>query len=123
MMKKAFIVAAVCLSFVQISYAKTSDLPFVGTRYFNMAGGNCTEESITIKKNGEVSLKYHGCQGTATYFKGKFSNPLKIQEKNETYYYQIKDNQIYELDENKQVSNKCTIIGREDSLCISQLIE
>ena len=117
MMKKAFIVAAVCLSFVQISYAKTSDLPFVGTRYFNMAGGNCTEESITIKKNGEV------CQGTATYFKGKFSNPLKIQEKNETYYYQIKDNQIYELDKNKQVSNKCTIIGRQDSLCISQLIE
>lgn len=123
MMKKAFIVAAVCLSFVQISYAKTSDLPFVGTRYFNMAGGNCTKESITIKKNGEVSLKYHGCQGTGTYFKGKFSNPLKIQEKNETYYYQIKDNQIYELDKNKQVSNKCTVIGRQDSLCISQLSE
>lgn len=120
-MKKMLMVAMICLSFAQVSQAQASNLPFVGTRSFNMLGGNCTVELMTINKNGQVSLKFQGCEGSETYFKGKFSNPLKVQDNGETYYYQIKGNYIYLLDENQQISNQCTVMGRNDTLCIDEL--
>jgi hypothetical protein len=87
-------------------------LPFVGTRYFNFMGGTGTNESITIEKNGTITLKYvdhfsgrHG--DPVVLYKGKFSNPIKLKDGTG---YLLKGNKIYLL-ENGKIEKGCITEG------------
>jgi hypothetical protein len=86
-------------------------LPFVGTRYFNFMGGTGTVESITIEKNGTVTLKIHGTVSTEVYYTGKFSNPVDGG-------LLLKGNKVYRLDNNGQIIKGCR---REGEICEAEL--
>lgn len=53
-----------------------ADLPFVGKRQFNFAGGSGTEKFITIQSNGHTVVESCGSE-CSTDFEGPFTNPLK----------------------------------------------
>lgn len=103
--------------------ADTQQLPFIGKRSFNFAGGNCTEHEIKITADAQVTLTVHGCESSGIYYQGKFTNPIKLHSDyyNEPYYLQIVDDKIYELDANMQISRSCSVLGRDDELCIDNL--
>lgn len=74
------------------------DLPFIGTRFFNTAGGSGTEESITIKKDGSTIIKVHGKTGTGIEYKGKFRNPILLEDGSGWLF---KGNKVYSLEDGK----------------------
>lgn len=89
--------------------------PFIGTKNFNFMGGNGTEESITIRKNGQTTIKLLGTTGTLTEYKGKFHNPITTKDGSG---YQFKDGKVYSLDHGKPAKG-CK--GDPDSDCVSDL--
>jgi hypothetical protein len=86
-------------------------LPFIGTRYFNFMGGTGTVESITIDKNGKVTLKVHGTVSTEVYYTGKFSNPVGD-------LLLLNGNKVYRLDDKGQIIKGCR---REGEVCEAEL--
>ena len=68
-MLKPAIIALALLTATSPALAKAQKLPFVGTRYFNFAGGMGTEESITITKKGNVTIKIYGKSSTGVLYK------------------------------------------------------
>ena len=121
-MKKSFITSLTVITLVLPSaavHAKTPKLPFVGTKYFNFMGGSATGQSITIKKDGSTTILFHGMGGDVVEYKGKFQNPIPLKYEDGTrYYYEIKGNQIRDLDENKKLG--CTM-KQDDDFCIAEL--
>lgn len=103
----------------------TNQLPFVGTRYFNFDGGTGTERSITIAKNGQTTVKAHGLYAIDTIYQGNYQNPLLIQDGNSRYYYQIKGDDIYMLNKDKQLEQGCYPTNErenfDDTRCIATL--
>ncbi len=83
-------------------------LPFVGTRSFNFMGGNYTNESITIEKDGTVILKALGnFRGSGSVmYRGKFSNPIRFVDGVQKIYL-LKGNKIYRLLKNGQIEKGC----------------
>ncbi len=108
--------------------AQTSGkLPFVGTRYFNFDGGTGTERSMTITKNGQVTIKLHGLYSIETIYQGKYQNPLLINDTGSSYYYQIKGDNIYMLNKDKKLEHGCYPTNErenfDDDRCIAKLYD
>lgn len=123
--KHGIIVFALSLFAVSTAHAKSENLPFVGSAVVNWLGGNATNEFITIKKNGTVTITSETLDGNAFYvYQGKFSNPLKITEKDGSfYYYQFNDkNTISLLDENKKVMTSCSNSFGETEKCTQEIM-
>lgn len=101
----------------------TDELPFVGTHYFNFDGGAGTGHSITINQNSQTTIQLNGAVTTETLYHGNYQNPLPIE--GGAYYYEIKDNQIYMLNQNKELERGCYVVGRDnpdDDRCIADLV-
>jgi hypothetical protein len=90
-------------------------LPFIGTRYFNFMGGSGTGQSITIEKDGTFTMKFYGKVKTSVTNRGKFSNPLILDDGSK---YLLKDNKIYSITPNGQIRKGCR---GEGILCESTL--
>ncbi|USZ14890.1 hypothetical protein NGM44_00360 [Moraxella sp. FZFQ2102] len=121
-MLKPAIIALALLIATSPALAKAQKLPFVGTRYFNFAGGMGTEESITITKKGNVTIKLYGKSAIGVLYKGKYQNPIPID--GGAYYYQIKGSQIHMLDENKKLEYACHgfgLVNPDSEACIAHL--
>jgi hypothetical protein len=69
-------------------------LPFIGTRRFNFLGGSGTGHSITIEKDGNTVVKIHGTAQTSVIYRGKFSNPIVLDDGREL---QFEDDRVYIL--------------------------
>lgn len=52
------------------------NLPFVGKKYFNFAGGSGTEQSIVINKTGNVTMRFHGTTATGITYRGKYQTVM-----------------------------------------------
>ena len=65
--KHGVIVFALSLFAVSTAHAKSENLPFVGSDVVNWLGGNATNEFITIKKNGTVTIISETLDGNAFY--------------------------------------------------------
>ncbi|PNP99056.1 hypothetical protein [Moraxella sp. RCAD0137] len=121
-MLKPAIIALALLTAISPALAKAQKLPFVGTRYFNFAGGMGTEESITITKKGNATVKA-GAGSSITLYKGKYKNLLPME--GGEYYYQIKGNTIRMLDKNKKLDYSCEYsanrVNPDSSACILTL--
>ncbi len=89
---------AVFLTTISAYSAAEIDLPFIGTRFFNTAGGSGTEESITIKKDRSTIIKVHGKTGTVIEYKGKFRNPILLEDGSGWLF---KGNKVYSLEHGK----------------------
>ncbi len=57
----------------------STELPFVGTRFFNFEGGSGTGQSITIEADGTTTVKAHGTMQRSIRYTGKFSNPILFE--------------------------------------------
>jgi hypothetical protein len=90
-------------------------LPFIDTRYFNFMGGSGTGQSITIEKDGAFTIKFYGKVKTSVTNRGKFSNPLILDNGGG---YLFKDNKIYSITPDSQIRKGCR---GEGTLCESPL--
>ena len=98
------------------------ELPFVGTKTFNLYGGSGTEQSISIRDDGVTTIRLHGTQNSSIAYHGLYQS--YIPDGYDTGYYRIDGNEIQWLDSNKQViSGVCRIYGRMDDKCISELYD
>lgn len=79
--------------------------PFIGTKYFNFAGGSGTWQSITIQKDGIAILRFYGVVSQATTWKGKFTNPLK-QSPNEGGLL-FKEDKVYGTTDTGEIKKGC----------------
>ncbi len=114
-MLKPTIIALALLTATSPALANSKKLPFTGTKYFNFMGGTGTVMSLTITKKGNATVKYHGTVSTETSYRGKYRNPLPDGDGG---YLQIKGNNIYLMDENKNYVYDC--MGNGD-VCASTL--
>lgn len=121
-MLKPAIIALALLTAISPALAKAQKLPFVGTKYFNIAGGMDTWESITITKKGNVTVKAEA-GSSITLYKGKYKNLLPME--GGEYYYQIKGNTIRMLDKNKKLDYSCEYsvnrVNPDSSACVLTL--
>lgn len=94
-----------------------STLPFVGTRRFNFTTGNGTVDEITIEKDGTTTIVGLGTTPQIEY-KGKFSNPIKL---NDGEIYLFKSDKVSSVKENGEILKNCDkFVDREiksDQLC------
>lgn len=56
---------------------KTSNLPFVGKRFFNFLGGSGTGYTITIESNGNTVIQSHGTMNSSTVYQGPFQETME----------------------------------------------
>ena len=113
------------------------DLPFIGKKYFNFAGGSGTGMAVEIFENGNIILGFVRTHGTLEdekkyarlehrkadlselniIYKGKFSK--KIMYKSKEWGdggYLIEKDKISELDKNGKVNLGCK---EEDKPCVT----
>jgi hypothetical protein len=90
------------------------NLPFIGTKVFNFAGGNGTENSITIQKNGTAKIVLHGTTGSEVLYKGKFSSSMMRKD---GMGWLLKDGKIYATTKGK-IDKDC---GDGEQQCESTL--
>ncbi len=96
--------------FITPAYAN-SNLPFVGTKYFEFSWGSArtTTGSITIKKNGDTVIKTESCGHPdtgdcekETTYKGKYKQTMGD-------YRIVSKTQIAYLDENGKIDDSCLL--------------
>jgi hypothetical protein len=58
---------------------ETSNLPFVGKRFFNFLGGSGTGYTITIGADGDTVIQQHGTMNHSTVYEGPFQETMTIQ--------------------------------------------
>lgn len=96
------------------------NLPFVGKKYFNFAGGNGTEQSIAINKTGNVTMRWHG-KITITTYRGKYK---AVMCDGESCYKIIGSNKIAKTNRQGVIlsgqDEKC-LIPSEPAKCITDL--
>lgn len=90
-----------------------SSVPFVGSKYFNHAGGRGTEYVIDISKNGQVKIFHPNSQNDLAY-SGPLTDPINANG----WLLSIRGNKIYEVDQLGQVQNYCF---DGESECVSDL--
>ncbi|WP_452028600.1 hypothetical protein [Azospirillum palustre] len=95
------------------SYAQQP--PFYGARGFNFSGGNGTGLSVTIQKNGRMTVKSHGTSGEETQYDGPFQNPVKVFDGSVSYEFTAKE---AILREDGEVAFGCLTEGKP---CVSEL--
>jgi hypothetical protein len=61
----------------QPNLVKTSNLPFVGKRFFNFLGGSGTGYTITIESNGNTIIQHHGTMNSSTLYQGPFQETME----------------------------------------------
>lgn len=83
-MKKIINLTITILAMCSSTLAFSETLPFVGMRKFNFEGGNGTGQSVTISKNGQMTFRFYGSYAagnrTSVTYKGKYKNPIRIDE-------------------------------------------
>lgn len=95
-------------------------LPFIGKRSFNFAGGNGTEEFITIQKNGLTVIESCGASlmddkgnfqapSCSVNWKGPFTTPLKTS----SAIYRVEKDRIYQIEPDGSPARDC-MASRED---------
>lgn len=99
---KALVFSTLCLGPV---YSFAANLPFVGTKYFNFAGGSGTEESIKISRNGHTVIMAHGVGGNFVEYSGKYKNPITLDNYPDIKYKIINKNKIALLDDKGRVED------------------
>ncbi len=75
-------------------WVKAETRPFSGTQRFNFLGGTGTGYTITIEHNGDTLVQLHGTAGSSIIYKGKFSNPIVLEDGKEL---QFEGDKIYML--------------------------
>ena len=86
----------------------TSNLPFVGKRKFNFAGGSGTEEVIEIKKDGHTIIKSISNFGEFIDYEGPYKNIIDLAVGDESIiYYKITGNTISIVDANGKKEKNC----------------
>lgn len=115
------ILCTALLSLSSYACAYTTELPFVGVKAFNFAGGNGTEESIEISKDGTTTVTLHGTQSSGVLYQGKFQNPIPME--GGKYYYRIDGNHHIEmLNGSQQLVYECIDIRKGTTIaCRSEL--
>lgn len=118
-MKSKGLLTLITLSFLPV-LTTAAELPFVGTKTFNLYGGSGTEQSISIRDDGVTTIRLHGTQNSSIAYHGLYQS--YIPDGYDTGYYHIDGNEIQWLDSNKKIiSGECNIYGRIDDKCISEL--
>lgn len=98
--------------------AAMPQLPFKGEKFFNFMGGNGTELSISISSNGDTILKSHGEVESTELYKGKFTNPLTIDQNGTQLLF--KDGKVYQQT-NGVINRGCKL--EESEPCSSELFD
>lgn len=88
-------------------------LPFVGDKYFNLAGGRGTEYVLSISANGQAKV-YHSNTPESPEYSGPMTSPINANG----WLLAIKGNRIYEVDESGNIKHSCFDGAQE---CVSQL--
>lgn len=101
------IILAVAVSMVSLPVFAKTDLPFVGTRYFNFLGGSGTGESIHINKEGYTTVKVHGKYASEVVYKGAYKKWMPISD-SQKYYMIIGNDTITLLDKNGNQEYGCS---------------
>lgn len=99
----------------QTAMAKDA-LPFVGGRYFNLAGGNGTEQTISIDKSGNTLIELHGKFGSGVVYRGKYK-AIMCDEYGECYKIIAKD-KIASVDKDGKIQMNCRA---DDEPCVAPL--
>ena len=85
-----------------------SNLPFVGKRKFNFAGGSGTEEVIEIKKDGHTIIKSVSNFGEFIDYEGPYKDIIDLAVGDESIiYYKITGNTISVVDANGKKEKNC----------------
>lgn len=98
--------------------APTLQLPFQGEKFFNFMGGNGTSLSISLNSNGETIVKSHGEIESTELYKGKFTNPLTIDQTGTQLLF--KDGKVYQQT-NGVIDKGCKL--EESEPCVSELLD
>lgn len=93
-------------------------LPFIGTKNFNLMGGNGTEQSITIKRDGTAKIVMHGMGGGEVQYSGRFSYSGMRDQTDPSQGWLLKNGKIYQT-ENGRISTGCQ--GDYSVPCVSDL--
>lgn len=105
-------------------FAQTkSNLPFIGKRNFNFPLGSCCEESITIDKNGNCTIRAYEApeigDNVIIIYNGKFNKVIWIKENGKKIYgYLIEKKHITRLNKNGTPEIGCR---EEKEICKSEL--
>lgn len=118
MIKKLLVVSVLLTAAFPVMAA--TDLPFVGTRYYNFMGGSGTGESIHIHKNGTTTIKMHGKSSTEITYQGRYQKKIPIYD-NENYLMMIGTKAITLLDDKGEQSFGCS--GEETVACVEFLYD
>lgn len=96
-------------------------LPFVGKRYFNLLMSNDAGFTIEIKDNGDTIIESLGKDSNTLVYQGKYQTDIPVTIDNNTSFYRIEGNKIYELDAQKLPVVGCNPQSRTDP-CVSDLV-
>ena len=88
-------------------------IPFVGDKYFNLAGGRGTEYVLSISANGQVKV-YHSNTPESPEYSGPLTSPINANG----WLLAVKGNKIYEVDESGGIKHTC-FDGEQE--CVSEL--
>ena len=99
-----------------------SNIPFLGTRVFNLRGGTRTVESVTIDGSGNATLKD---VDSGVYWRGKFINPIPLSGRGMLGGQAVRGllfekSRVYPIGDNGQVIMGCRN-ANGGSLCETQL--
>jgi hypothetical protein len=92
-----------------------SNLPFIGTKYFNFLNGSGTGQSITIDPDGTTTVKTHGTMNTSVSYSGPFTNPIIFKDGDGV---RLEGDTIYSLRTDGEMAQGCI---RADEPCKSTL--
>lgn len=121
---KPLLLVALLFSGIQTATANTSNLPFVGTRYFNFHMGMFNEQAIIINKNGMVVITHVGIDGEVSEhesgeYRGKYKTLMPAEQKGT--YYHIQGNKISLVNKHKKVLKTCEDSQMGNNICTSVL--
>ena len=96
---------------------QTLQLPFIGEKYFIFGGGSGTGSSITITKDGTVTIKgvpSHGAERIGAKGEIEFKGPFKpIIKTKGGYRYKIEADKISMVDVKGNIEHGCGNLGDE----------
>lgn len=128
-MKKVFIILSIFL--LMFNSAKAEDLPFVGTRYFNLnlyphcETPTCVSyQKVTITKRGLTTIsEVWKDKETTLLYKDKF-NSSGMYNMNYGYSFVIdNDDNLYLTDDNGDLVKECYLDKYTTGNCISKLFK
>lgn len=105
---------------VNANCQKNINLPFLGTKYFNLQGGSCCLQSITIYKDGSCVIKGYQApewgDDVVEIYKGKYTSVIWVMDEKgkKEYAYKIEKGFITSLDKFGKPERGCL---EENKIC------